>query len=160
MVRSIARASVKTGQKQVLARGFELFRATSSFEDQMNNRFFQLALSAAARMVGNPSRLILLAARATVALRRVDVRNLTQAREQLAQVGRLVRAYAQGQYRKIPAKPLLAVTAALVYFLNPLDLVPDALPALGLTDDFAVLTWVYQSMSTEMGAFLEWEKRQ
>lgn len=126
----------------------------------MNNRFFQLALSAAARMVGNPSRLILLAARATVALRRVDVRNLTQAREQLAQVGRLVRAYAQGQYRKIPAKPLLAVTAALVYFLNPLDLVPDALPALGLTDDFAVLTWVYQSMSTEMGAFLEWEKRQ
>ncbi len=124
----------------------------------MNNRFFQLALSGAARMVGHPSRLLLLAARAAIALRRVHVPSLTQAGEQLAQAGRLVSAYAQGQYRKIPAKTIVAVTAALVYFLNPFDLVPDALPALGLTDDFAVLAWVHQSLSAEMTAFLQWEK--
>lgn len=29
---------------------------------------------------------------------------------------------------------------ALIYFVNPLDLIPDALPAVGFLDDFAVLT--------------------
>lgn len=94
------------------------------------------------------------------ALRSADVRGLTLAKtqDQLAQLGRLLTAYARGQYRRIPTKTILIVTAALVYFLNPFDLVPDTLPALGLTDDFAVLAWVHQSLTTEMAAFLQWEK--
>ena len=126
----------------------------------MKNRFFDLALSVAARYTGRPGRLVSLAVKSGAAWRRADHRNWTigSAREQVFQLGRLLTAYARGEYRRIPARPLLTLTAALIYFLNPLDLIPDALPALGLTDDFAVLTWVYQSMASEMGAFLEWEK--
>jgi uncharacterized membrane protein YkvA (DUF1232 family) len=52
----------------------------------------------------------------------------------------------------------MTILAAIIYFLNPIDLIPDFIPGLGLTDDFSVLLWVYNSVSTEVVKFLEWEK--
>ncbi len=82
---------------------------------------------------------------------------VTAIRQQLQTLGRMVTAYARGHYRAIPVKTLLSLIAALIYFLNPVDLIPDALPGLGLTDDFAVLSWVYHHASNEVSTFLEWE---
>ena len=39
------------------------------------------------------------------------------------------------------------VVAALVYLINPLDLIPDALPGIGLTDDLAVLVLTLERLS-------------
>jgi uncharacterized membrane protein YkvA (DUF1232 family) len=39
------------------------------------------------------------------------------------------------------------VLAALAYLINPLDLVPDALVGVGLTDDFAVLALALERVS-------------
>jgi len=127
----------------------------------MNNRFFDVALKAAGRMTGKPGRLASLAVRFLLQMDRTKgwKSNVSATRERLNQLGRLVAAYARGKYRRIPAKSLLTVAAAMLYFLNPFDLIPDAIPGLGLSDDLAVLTWVYQSLSTEMTAFLEWEKK-
>lgn len=126
----------------------------------MNNRFFDIALDSAGRMLGKRGRLISLSVRYLIKMDRTTgwKIKLSVTREKLKQLGRLVSAYARGKYRKIPVKSLLTVTAALLYFLNPLDLVPDAIPALGLTDDLAVLTWVYRNLADEMDAFLEWER--
>ena len=52
----------------------------------------------------------------------------------------------------------MLIVAAVIYFVNPLDLVPDIIPLTGLTDDFAVLLWVYNSVSNEVERFIEWEK--
>jgi uncharacterized membrane protein YkvA (DUF1232 family) len=71
---------------------------------------------------------------------------------------RMARAYVRGQYRVIPWRTMVTLLAALIYFLNPLDVVPDFLPAIGLGDDFAVLMWVYQSLTEEVNRFLAWEK--
>lgn len=73
-------------------------------------------------------------------------------------LGRLIKAYALGQYREIPWKTILLIVAAVIYFVNPLDLVPDLIPLTGLTDDFAVLLWVYNAVSNEIDKFLRWEK--
>ena len=35
------------------------------------------------------------------------------------------------------------IYGALGYFISPLDIVPDILPLIGLTDDIAVLAWAY-----------------
>lgn len=104
----------------------------------------------------------MLAGRLTSKLRNVDWRQLKAAdvREKFYILGRLIKAYATGQYREIPWKTLLIVVAAVIYFVNPIDLVPDLIPLLGFTDDFGILLWVYQSVSGEIDKFLTWEKSQ
>ena len=55
---------------------------------------------------------------------------------------------------------LLAVVAALVYFLVPLDMVPDWLPGVGLLDVLAVLAWVGRTWAQELQAFRDWRATQ
>ena len=126
----------------------------------MKNKFLVLAISSASRLAGRPSRLLVLAARFILELKRARHTRLDLAasREKFYQLGRLVMAYARGKYRRIPLKPVITITAAMLYFINPFDLVPDAIPGLGITDDLAVLTWVYQSFVHELSAFREWER--
>lgn len=66
-------------------------------------------------------------------------------------------AFAKGSYRHIPTTALVPLVAAAIYFLNPLDLIPDAIPGLGLTDDWAILMWVYRSLQEEVEKFKAWE---
>ena len=51
---------------------------------------------------------------------------------------RMVRDSARGEF-KAPWRTIAAAAAALVYFINPLDLVPDFLPGVGLLDDATVV---------------------
>ena len=49
--------------------------------------------------------------------------------------------------RFTPAWVRALVVAALVYLINPLDLVPDAIPGIGLADDLAVLALTLERLS-------------
>lgn len=130
----------------------------SRFND-MANPFFSLAMAAARRLIGKPGRILALAGQSLLALRHTDPKAVSESlRLRLHDLSRLLTAYAQRRYTVIPTKSLLSVAAAMLYFLNPFDLVPDALPALGLTDDFAVLSWVYHNLSAELASFREWER--
>ena len=53
---------------------------------------------------------------------------------------RMIRACVTGKYCA-PADSILMVVAAVIYFLSPFDLVPDAIPVFGLIDDAAVISY-------------------
>jgi len=76
--------------------------------------------------------------------------------DQVSALIRLVAAYARGHYRDVSAQTMITVVAGLIYFVSPVDLVPDFLPG-GFLDDAAVLTWVIRSVKQELDAFMEWE---
>lgn len=46
-----------------------------------------------------------------------------------------------------PAWAKALILSALVYLINPLDLVPDALPGIGLTDDLTVMALALERLS-------------
>ena len=71
---------------------------------------------------------------------------------------RLLRAYATGSYRDIPWASLVSIVAAVVYFVMPLDLIPDFILGLGLIDDVALLGWILSSLKSDIDHFIEWEK--
>lgn len=73
----------------------------------------------------------------------------------------LCRAWVSGEYRQLNPQALLAVVAALLYFLSPVDVIPDWFIALGFLDDLAVLGWVIKRWHGELEAFKQWrEQRQ
>jgi uncharacterized membrane protein YkvA (DUF1232 family) len=69
-------------------------------------------------------------------------------------------AYWRGEYRAISGKAILSVVAGLMYFLSPLDAIPDWIPGLGMLDDIAVLAWVMKHLEAELSAFRAWREQQ
>ncbi len=119
-----------------------------------------MALAKAARLAGKPGRIALLLTKLGDRLTKVDWKafSVTTAKDKLSVFSRIASAYATGKYRDISWKSVLIVLAAIIYFLNPVDLIPDFIPVLGLTDDFSVLLWVYNTASKEVDKFLSWER--
>ena len=73
---------------------------------------------------------------------------------------RLLRAYAKGSYREIPWQSLLIIIASVIYFVMPLDAIPDFLVGLGYVDDAALLGWTIKSVSSDIDDFTTWEQGQ
>lgn len=70
---------------------------------------------------------------------------------------RLLKAWQKRSYTKVPWKTIIYILAALIYFINPFDVVPDFIPGLGLIDDLSVLTFVINSVKSDIEAFKKWE---
>ena len=70
---------------------------------------------------------------------------------------RLVRANANGTYTEIQSESLTRVLVALIYFVSPLDLIPDWIPILGLIDDAFVVGLILKSVKDDLDSFMEWE---
>lgn len=70
---------------------------------------------------------------------------------------RLVRAYSDGNYRATPENTLVVIIAAIVYVVTPLDVIPDALPALGYLDDATVVALAVRRSRDALDDFMRWE---
>ena len=78
---------------------------------------------------------------------------------QLQLMMRFIRAYATGEYRDVAGKSMATIVGVLVYFVSPLDLIPDVLPILGIADDVALVVWMFNVLEKEIDKFSDWEKK-
>lgn len=69
---------------------------------------------------------------------------------------RMIKAYADGEYREVPWKTMLIILAGIIYFVNPLDLIPDFIPGIGLIDDISIILWVFSSVEDDILKFQEY----
>ncbi len=58
----------------------------------------------------------------------------------------------QGRYKLHPAITGI-IGGGLLYFIMPLDLIPDYIPVIGLLDDFAVLSAIINSLQDELADY-------
>ena len=70
---------------------------------------------------------------------------------------RMLRAWRRRSYTGVPWRTVLIGVGALLYFVNPADLVPDALPAVGMVDDATVLGAVLAAIKSDIERFRRWE---
>ena len=68
----------------------------------------------------------------------------------------LVRAYVDKTYVEIPIGSILAIISALIYFLSPVDLIPDIIPGLGYLDDVAVLGVAFKLVHDDVAEYKKW----
>ncbi len=72
----------------------------------------------------------------------------------------LVKDYATGRYREVPYWAISAAALALLYVLNPVDVIPDILPGIGYLDDATVVAFCLKLMERELAKYQEWRLRQ
>lgn len=73
-------------------------------------------------------------------------------------LARMVRSWAKGDYKNISTTSIIAVVAALIYFVNPLDLIPDFIPIIGQIDDIFIIGYLIKTVNKEIERFMAWEK--
>lgn len=71
---------------------------------------------------------------------------------------RLWKAWRSGKYPELPRSQVTLWALALVYLVSPIDVLPEFLPLIGVTDDAGMLVWLLSSVSIASGSFLRWEK--
>jgi uncharacterized membrane protein YkvA (DUF1232 family) len=127
---------------------------------KIKNAFFDAALRQATRIAGKPGRLLNLLIQLGIKLRKSNNGiNSLVLKENFLLLGRMLRAYATGKYQVQSLKFLIILIAAVIYFVNPIDIIPDFVFGIGFTDDLAILTWVFQAAAKEINAFAKWEQQ-
>ena len=66
--------------------------------------------------------------------------------------------YGKGAYKEVPFATMVGIAVALVYFMTPVDLVPDAIPGLGRLDDAAVLLFAVKAAHNDIADYKTWKQ--
>lgn len=71
----------------------------------------------------------------------------------------LVRSYSKKEYTEIPLGTIIAVVSALIYFLSPIDVIPDNIPGIGHLDDAAVIAACLKWVGDDMKEYEQWREK-
>src|SRR5947207_10432722 len=118
---------------------------------------FAQAVKSAKTYVGNPQRLQALFQEAAKQAASMPKEPFAETWPYFQAMLRLIRAYSQGNYRDVPESTLVVIIAAIIYVVSPLDVIPDALPALGYLDDATVLALAARRARQTLDDFMLWE---
>jgi len=66
----------------------------------------------------------------------------------------------KGNYEETPWRSVAGITFALLYILNPMDLVPDFIPFIGVIDDFTVFTITLNLIGKDFDLYKDWRAEQ
>ncbi|MEO3814368.1 YkvA family protein [Sphaerisporangium sp. B11E5] len=71
---------------------------------------------------------------------------------------RMIGGTLRGEYGGLSKRKLALMGLGIVYIVSPIDLIPEFLPLIGVTDDFGAFLWLMGSMLGESGRYLDWER--
>ncbi|MCD8197982.1 MAG: DUF1232 domain-containing protein [Lachnospiraceae bacterium] len=71
----------------------------------------------------------------------------------------LVRSYVKKEYTDIPIGSIIAILGSLIYFVSPIDLIPDTVPVVGYIDDIAVISFAMKMVQDDVDEYKEWQKK-
>ncbi len=121
---------------------------------------YREALARAGKVLRKPEKLGAAINQAAEKAARLPAAHTGEFRRNLASLFRMLRAYLEGSYRDISWANLVLIVAAIIYFITPVDLIPDFLTVLGYVDDAAIIAWTLKTVADEIEPFLAWEARQ
>jgi len=71
----------------------------------------------------------------------------------------LVKDWTNGSYREIPKGTIITIIIGIVYFVSPLDIIPDIIFPLGFADDAAVLGFILKQVGSDLERYRVWKDR-
>ena len=70
----------------------------------------------------------------------------------------MVAAWVKKEYREIPYRTIGMIILTLVYVFSPVDIIPDAIPGIGLLDDAMMVTFCLKAVQGDIEDFRVWKK--
>jgi uncharacterized membrane protein YkvA (DUF1232 family) len=70
----------------------------------------------------------------------------------------MVKDYVKGRYRNVPWMAITAAGVGALYLASPIDLIPDFIPVLGITDDMLVLAIVAGLIAGDLTRYALWKR--
>jgi len=70
----------------------------------------------------------------------------------------MLRDYWYGNYRSVPWKTIAAVAGALIYVMNPLDVIPDLILGFGFLDDAGVVAMCLKLVEADLHRYAAWKE--
>jgi len=128
-------------------------------KDPRRNRVFAAVLDRAKWFAKNPDALRELFHEAVRKTKSVPKAPFKDMWTYLQAMLRLTRAYYRGEYRNVRFANLVLIIGAIIYVLDPWDLIPDWIPGLGFVDDATVLAFAVQKTRETLDDFAAWETR-
>ena len=121
------------------------------------NLGIKLFLSAAKKMLKNTPRLLKLLKEGQVKLES-NSEQLTEVKDSLGKLITMIRFSVQGKY-KLPLRTLVSTISGLIYFVNPIDFIPDFILGAGFVDDIAVIIFLLNLIKKDLADFVSWHNR-
>ena len=72
-------------------------------------------------------------------------------------ITRLTKAWRNKEYTDVSYATVFLSVAILLYFVSPIDLIPDFIPLIGGLDDVLLLGFLIKIIDKEIERFLTWE---
>jgi uncharacterized membrane protein YkvA (DUF1232 family) len=128
--------------------------------EQIGNKFFERARRKASEIAGDNDRIhdLLNASKDKLGHINFEDSKISKLGSKLRIMMRMIKAYANGNYRELPWKSLLSILGAMIYFMMPVDFIPDFIPFTGLLDDFTIVMLISGAFQQDIEDFLLWEE--
>jgi uncharacterized membrane protein YkvA (DUF1232 family) len=149
-----AKSKPRAGKKPIPKK---IERRVSQPKAALRSEAFARALADAKAHANDPERLRVLFEEAARKAAAVPKEPFLDSWPYLQAMLRLVRAYFRGEYRNMSHEALLWIIAALNYFVDPFDLIPDEVPFLGFIDDATVMSFTVARTRGALDDFMTWE---
>ena len=121
------------------------------------NREYAKSLKSAERMIADPEATYEQLDDALNKAQQIDSTALQNVLDDLFLMISLVRDWMSGSYRKIPKRAIVAILGAIIYFVMPVDAIPDFLPGIGYIDDALVIALVIKSIHMDLMEYKQWK---
>ena len=74
-------------------------------------------------------------------------------------MGMLINSYFRGDYTEVPVGIITSIIGVLVYFVSPIDAIPDCIPGIGYLDDAAVVSGSLYLVKNDLDEYMAWRIR-
>lgn len=90
-------------------------------------------------------------------LKKINFKKIEEEFSKILVMAEIVKAYVNKEYTKVPKRSIVAIVSAIIYFVNPFDLIPDVIPGIGQVDDLSVILVCWKMISKDIDDYLAWK---
>jgi len=76
---------------------------------------------------------------------------------QLSLAYEMIKDFKSKRYVDVLWRTITLIIGAVLYFINPFDIVPDILPVIGFTDDAVAFAAIFRSVQGDLLRYCEWK---